>query len=104
MLRRLNRLFPPPDPEKRALEEVGEFLKFATHKEKEVMEEVCGRLVETGMSLEQLAEEDPQRVERFSLVLRTISDRQASGVKPSPEERLPPRVRGRGWRAFAHED
>jgi hypothetical protein len=104
MLRRLNRLFPPPDPEKRALEEVGEFLKFATHQEKEVMEEVCRILVETGISLEQLAEEDPRRAERFALVQKTISDRQASGVKPSPEERLAPRVRGRGSRAFAHED
>jgi hypothetical protein len=95
MLRRLNRLFPPPDPEKRALAEAREFLKFATHQEQEELSLLFDGERERITSWEQLAEEDQQRV---ALVLNAIAHRQARGVKPSCEERLPPWLH---WRARA---
>jgi len=99
MLRRLNRLVPPPDPEALALEKVRELFEFATYKEKEEVRRLS-EMMDTEMTLKELAEKDPQRAERYILVLKAIFDRQASGVKPSWEERLSPRVR---WRAVSFE-
>ena len=107
MLRRLNRLFPPPDPEKLAQEAAREFfrefVKFVTHKEFQVLQDIWETMAETDMSLDQFAEKDPQRVERYVLALKAISDRRASGIKVPWEERLPPRVRGRSAALAARE-
>jgi hypothetical protein len=105
MLRRLNRLFPPPDPEKLAQQKARkffhEFYKFATDQEFEELNDLFDRNREEGITdWEQLAERDPQRYQRVALLLKTISGRQASGVKLSWEERLPPWLHGRA-RALA---
>ena len=105
MLRRLNRLFPPPDPRALALQEVREFFKFATYKEKDELGALFNSMGvginRTGAEItswEQLAERDPRGFQRVKSVLTAIAARRASGVKPSWEERLSPRLR---WRAEA---